>query len=141
MARDRRSKAMRDEPVRAWTAAWVGGAALGTANGIVRESTYARLLPEPAANAVSVASAIGLFAGYFGLLQRRWPLRSPAETARVGVAWLALTMCFEVGVGRARGKSWPDIGAEYDLRRGRLWPLVLVSLAAGPEIARRRSSR
>jgi len=140
MSTARRRKRIRNEPVRAWTAAWVGGAALGVANGIVREGTYGRRLPEPAANAISVASAIGLFVAYFGVLQHRWPLRSSVEAARVGAVWFALTMCFEVGVGRARGKTWADIGGEYDLRRGRLWPLVLISLTAGPEIVRRRSS-
>jgi len=130
-----------EDPVRAWTAAWVGGAAIGVANGALREGTYGRKLSEPVANAVSAAIAVGLFAAYFRTLQRRWPLRSRAEGAAVGGAWLGLTLCFEFGLGRAMGRSWSELGREYDLRRGRLWPLVLLSIGLGPEIARRGSCR
>ena len=129
----------REDPVRAWIAAWAGGAAIGVVNGALREGSYGKRLPEPAANAVSAASAIGLFTTYFAALQRRWPLRSRSQAAAIGGVWLGLTLCFEFGLGRAMGRSWQELGAEYDLRRGRLWPLVLVALAAGPEIARRRA--
>ncbi|MGD9736026.1 MAG: hypothetical protein AB7V58_10530 [Solirubrobacterales bacterium] len=131
----------REDPVRAWVAAWAGGAVLGVANGALREGTYGRRLPEPAANALSAATAIGLFATCFSFLQRRWPLRSRPQALAVGATWLGLTVCFEFGLGRALDRSWEELGAEYDLRRGRLWPLVLASLAIGPELARRGSCR
>lgn len=132
---------VREDPVRSWLAAWAGGAALGVANGALREGIYGRKLPEPAANAISAASAIGLFATYFSALQRRWPLRSRSEALAVGGTWVGLTVCFEFGIGRALGRSWAELGAEYDLRRGGLWPLVLASLAVGPELARRGACR
>jgi hypothetical protein len=32
-----------------------------------------------------------------------------------------------------------ELSADYGLREGRLWPVVLASIALGPELARRRS--
>lgn len=141
MSTARRSPSVRRDPVRTWIGAWAGGAGIGVANGALREGTYGRRLPEPAANAVSAALAVGLFAGYFRALQRRWPLPSRADAAAVGSVWIALTVCFEFGLGRAMGKSWSELGSEYDLRRGRLWPLVLIAIGVGPEIARRGACR
>lgn len=124
-----------------WIAGWAGGAAIGVANGAAREATYGRALPERAANQLSVLTGSLALLGYFDLLQRCRPLRSRRQAVAVGGAWLALTLCFEVGLGRARGKEWEELLAEYDLRRGRLWPLVLLTVAAGPELTRLRSGR
>jgi hypothetical protein len=46
---------------------------------------------------------------------------------------LALTAAFELLFGRyVAGASWESLLADYDLRRGRLWPLVLVTLLLAP---------
>jgi hypothetical protein len=125
----------------AWIAGWLGGAAIGVANGAARELTYGRLLPERVANQVSVATAIASFLTYFDFLQHRRPLRSRHQALTIGGTWVAMTLCFEFGLGRARGENWSELTAEYDVRRGRLWPLVLLTVAAGPEVARRRDVR
>jgi hypothetical protein len=131
---------MSDRPTRRrrWLAAWVGGAALGVGNGIAREATYGKRLGEPRANQLSALTAIAAFVPYFRALQHRWPLDDGVEAARVGAVWLALTVCFEFALSRlVAKKSWQEIAGDYDIRRGRLWPLVLTSIALGPEIARR----
>jgi hypothetical protein len=124
-----------------WLGAWLGGAAIGVANGAMRELTYGRVVSEPVANRISVASGTTAFITYFDLLQRLRPLRSRRQALTVGGAWVALTLCFEFGLGRARGASWQELLGEYDLRQGRLWPLVLLTVAVGPELARMRSGR
>ena len=109
-----------------WLAAWVGGAGIGVANGILRETTFGRRLSERAAHQLSTATAIGAFAGYFAALQRRWPLRDRGEALSVGAAWAALTVAFEFGFGRLVAKqSWDRLLADYDISQGRTWPLVL----------------
>jgi hypothetical protein len=124
-----------------WLLAWAGGAAIGVANGVAREATYGKRLGEQAAHQVSTVTAIATFAAYFSLLDRRWPIPSPRDAARIGGAWLGLTMAFELGFGRLVAKlSWRELLADYDLRRGRLWPLVLAWIATGPEIVRRLGS-
>jgi hypothetical protein len=121
-----------------WLAAWLGGAAIGVANGAARELTYGRSLSEPVANRISALAATTAFLAYFDVLQRRRPLRLRRQALLVGGAWTALTVGFEFGLGRAQGKEWDELTAEYDISRGRLWPLVLVALAVGPELARSR---
>jgi hypothetical protein len=125
----------------AWLGAWVGGAAIGGANGAARELTYGRGLPEPVANGVSVLTGTSAFMAYFAFMQRLRPLGSRPQALAIGGTWVALTVCFEFGLGRAQGKGWSEMIAEYDVRRGRLWPLVLLTVAVGPEIARQRAGR
>jgi hypothetical protein len=122
-------------PVRAWLRAWLGGAAIGVANGVTREATYGERVSERTAHQISGATAIAAFGAYFAVLQRRWPLRDSSEALGVGAAWVAMTVCFEFGFGRLVAKqSWGDLLADYDVRDGRTWPLVLAWIGAGPAI-------
>lgn len=123
-----------------WLAAWPGAAALGVANGALRELTFGRLLGAERANRASVATLIAALAVYMRLLQRRWPLEDREDGLAVGAAWTTLTVGFEFGLGRLQGESWEDLLAAYDVTEGRLWPLVLAWVAAGPEVVRRLSS-
>lgn len=60
----------------------------------------------------------------------------------IGAFWLALTVAFEFLFGRyASGASWESLLADYDLRRGRLWPLVLVTVLFAPWLASRGRRR
>jgi hypothetical protein len=73
----------------------------------------------------------------------RW---SPQSTASglwwVGVALLLVTVAFEVVLGRfVSGLSWSALLADYDISRGRLWPLVLVGVLVGPRFWSGRSGR
>jgi hypothetical protein len=127
---------------RPWIVAWLGGPVIGIANGVTRELVYKDAVGDLTAHQISTVSAIGLFAGYFLLLQRQWPLPDDRSALRVGGTWLALTILFELGFGRAvDGKSWSELLADYDLSRGRVWTLVLAWLALGPFTVRRLAAR
>ena len=57
----------------------------------------------------------------------------------IGALWLALTVAFELLFGRyVSGASWESLLADYDLRRGRLWSLVLVTVLFAPWLASHR---
>lgn len=123
-----------------WLVAWLGGIFIGVGNGVAREATVSRFMSEQRAHQVSCASAVGAFAAYFHGLQHRWPLKGRDEALKVGGAWLSLAMAFEFCFGRlVAGRSWSELGADYNLTKGRLWPLVLAWIAVGPEITRRTS--
>jgi hypothetical protein len=127
---------------RAWLIAWLGGPLIGIANGSVRELAYKERVGELAAHQLSTASALGLFGAYFEVLARRHPLPSTRAALQVGAAWLALTIAFEFGFGRGVARtSWVELLADYDLRKGRLWPLVLAWIALGPAVVRAAHER
>jgi hypothetical protein len=49
------------------------------------------------------------------------------------VAWLCATVAFEFSFGRfVSGLSWQALLADYNLLRGRLWSLILISVCLGP---------
>ena len=55
------------------------------------------------------------------------------EAVAVGALWVALTLAFEFGVGHyGFGKPWPELLADYDLSRGRIWIAVLVVTLLAP---------
>jgi hypothetical protein len=122
---------------RAWLAAWLGGPVIGIVNGAAREKGYAERVGERAAQRISTGAALVLFAGYFGVLEHRWPLRTARTAAEVGAAWTAATVAFEFLFGHyAAGESWEDLLKAYDVRTGNLWILVPLWMAAGPSTVR-----
>jgi hypothetical protein len=126
----------------AWLVAWLGGAAIGVLNGVLRENTYAPRVGEERAHRISSATAIVALAGWFAFLQRRRPLQTRAQATAVGAAWVAMTIAFEFGFGRLVAKqSWRELTADYDLRRGRMWPLVLTWVGLGPAVTRAVAGR
>ena len=121
---------------RRWVAAWTGLAALAVANGLSR-GLYARSLGEDRAHQVSTATLVAALVPYTRAVDRRWPIPTAGTATGIGVTWAALTVAFEFGFGHYVAKqSWQTLLADYDLRRGRLWPLVLVATAAAPAAAR-----
>lgn len=70
----------------------------------------------------------------------------PARDARtlllVGATWIALTIGYEVALGRfVFHRSWGEIVADFDLSRGRLLPLGLLFLLFSPLIGARLGGR
>jgi hypothetical protein len=120
-----------------WIAAWAGGALIGVANGVLREATYGRVVGQRAGHAASGVTAIAAFAGYFSLLERRWPIPTTGEALAIGACWSAMTVVFEFGFGRTLAKqSWEALLADYDVRKGRTWPFVLAWIGVGPAVVR-----
>jgi hypothetical protein len=118
--------------------AWTALPFAAVANGVLRDFTYGRRMGETASHSLAVAPLSGVVRLWAGLLARRWPLRSRRAAMGVGVVWLVLTLGFEFGLGKARGASLEEILSDYDVRRGRLWPLALCVVAAAPLLAYRR---
>ena len=60
----------------------------------------------------------------------------PQATSRqllwVGVGWLAATLAFEFILGFVSGLGWRALLADYNIVRGHLWSLVVLSIFLGP---------
>ncbi|MCL6545144.1 MAG: hypothetical protein K6T61_07935, partial [Bryobacteraceae bacterium] len=58
----------------------------------------------------------------------------------LGAGWCAATVAFEFGFGHyIIGHPWSALLADYNLFRGRLWVLVLLTLLLAPLAAKRHS--
>jgi hypothetical protein len=84
----------------------------------VRETAYKHRVGESTANQISVATLILLFAGYFSVSQRRWPIDTNPKALQIGGTWVALTVVFEFALGRASGRSWEQLAQNSDVYRG-----------------------
>lgn len=125
-----------------WVGAWPGAAAIGIANGAIREGTYGRYLEAERAGRLSTITLVAGLAVYFWRLHRRWPTSSSGEAIQIGALWVTLTIAFEFGFGRAVEKrSWREMLAAYNLAKGQTWPLVVAWIGVGPSAARRLQAR
>ena len=125
-----------------WAAAWPGAAAIGIANGAIREATYGRRIEAERANRLSGITLVAGLAVYLWKLHRRWPIPSSRDAAAVGASWVTLTIAFEFGFGRAVEKrSWSEMLAAYNLAKGQTWPLVVAAIGIGPSAVRRLQGR
>jgi hypothetical protein len=125
-----------ERPYGQWVVAWGGLALLGVANGVSR-GLYQKWLGERRAHQVSSATLVVALLPYAAAVDRRWPLPSADGAVRVGSTWVGLTTAFEFGFGHYVAKqSWRTLLADYDVRSGRLWPLVLACIGTAPAATR-----
>ena len=114
--------------------AWLAILVLAFGNGALRALWLNAALGPPYAQWLSGSLLIAaillvtrLFAGHFAPC-------TPAQRWTIGAIWLALTMCFEFGMGLAQGQSLPQMLAPYRFTDGNLWPLVLAVTVSAPAL-------
>lgn len=114
------------------TLVWLLLVAIAIANGLVREAVLTPRWGAATGHVVSSLTLSGLIV-FVAWLTIGWV--APASAAAGFVAggwWLLLTVGFEFGFGRWRGRGWDELLADYDLSRGRIWLLVLVATFLSP---------
>lgn len=116
---------------------WLALLLFAVGNGALRE-----LLLVPVLDAVTarMLSGVILSAGIVVLTVATLPWLKPcskAELWRIGLAWLAMTLVFEIGLGLLQGLPWDVLLRAYTLQGGNLWPVVLVVIACAPWLAAR----
>ena len=116
---------------------WFALLLVAVANGAFRETL---LIPRFGSQTGHIVSTLMLCAGILIVTYVAVPWIQPdnlRSTIAIGFAWLALTLAFEFGFGRARGKPWADLLADYDVLKGRIWVLVLLTTAVAPYLTAR----
>lgn len=114
---------------------WLILAIVAVGNGILRQATYGRHLPDLAAHQVSTVTGILLIGGVVWTLNRFWPIGSAKEAWIIGVCWLLMTVVFEFGFGHyIAGHSWSRLLADYNLLAGRVWSLFLAWITVVPYV-------
>ena len=101
-------------------------------NGTVRVTVIQPRLGEDTARQVATVVGIALVLALSLVFVRRLDSPSSPELLQVGALWLVLTVVFEFGMGLVSGRSWEAMLADYDLRRGRLWPVALAVILLAP---------
>lgn len=118
-----------------YAACWPGMVVLAVVNGILREKTYGKHLGELAAHQISSLVMIGIIGLYTWILAGLSPIESAWQGWIVGALWMTLTAAFEFLFGRLVMKRlWRTLLHDYNLKRGRIWALVLVWTGAAPGV-------
>lgn len=117
---------------------WLLLALLMPLNGALREFGFKRVMPNAAAETLSVVTGIAVI-----LITTKLLFRIPADAPSrqlwlYSAILLLLTVAYEFGIGFAGGRSVSEMLENYAIWKGRLWPLVLVAIAATPWIGRGR---
>ena len=116
---------------------WFALLVVAVVNGAFRE---ALLIPRFGSQAGHIVSTLMLSAAILIVTYLAVPWIQPGSlrgTIAIGVAWLVLTLAFEFGFGRVRGKAWAELLVDYDVFKGQIWVLVLITTAVAPYLAAR----
>ena len=121
---------------------WFVLAVVAVLNGVVREATYGRRLPDLRAHQLSTLSGMllsGMAVWAFSLF---FPIDSGRTAILIGLIWLGMTVAFEFGFGRyIAGHSWGKLFSDYDLVSGRVWIVFLVWILFLPYLVYRAGAR
>lgn len=119
-------------------AIWLVLMVLAIANGVTRNALITPRVGEHAGHVISTVILCGLIflAAWLAI---DWIGPGGARQAFfVGVLWVGMTAAFEFLVGHyVFGHSWEKLLADYNLARGRVWILVLLSTLLAPYVAAR----
>jgi hypothetical protein len=120
------------------TLIWLGILVLASLNGAVRDLVLAPQLGDPLARAASTLVLCGLILLVTWRSIRWIGPRCQRDALIVGLLWVLWTLGFEFLAGRYLfGKSWATLLDDYDLSRGRIWILALLTTFAAPVLLAR----
>jgi hypothetical protein len=116
---------------------WCGLLATAVANGAFREMVLIPRMGPRAGHVVSTLMlSIAIVVGTYLAIPWLRP-SGPSQAIAIGAGWLVLTLGFEFGFGRYRGRTWAELFADYDLSAGRIWILVLLATLLAPLLTAR----
>jgi hypothetical protein len=112
---------------------WLGILLLANLNGAVREMWLIPAMGKIPGRALSTV-ALSVLVFLIAWLTVGWirPV-STGDAMLIGLVWLLLTLGFEFLVGHyVFHKPWAELTEDYNVARGRIWPLVLVAVLFAP---------
>jgi hypothetical protein len=115
---------------------WLLLLVLAASLGAIRDKLIIPRLGESPGRAIMTLAFIGCVFVAAWMLNALTQL-TPRQALAAGLIWLALTVAWEMFMGRVLMKlSWKDIFADYNILKGRLWPLVLAATLTAPYLMR-----
>jgi hypothetical protein len=101
-------------------------------NGAIRALLLQPRLGEDLARQVASLTGVLFVLLASWLFVRGCPRATSRQLLWVGAGWLAATLAFEFSLGFVSGLGWRELLAEYNIVRGRLWSLIVLSVFLGP---------
>ncbi len=115
--------------------AWIPMIVIAITNGALRELVYGKFTTEIRAHQISTLLGCMFFGLYIYGVMRFWKPESASVALRIGLVWVALTICFEFIFGHyVAGHSWRRLLQDYSIFTGRVWILALIWLAFAPYV-------
>ena len=109
-----------------------------SANGAVRDSLLIPIMGDFAGRALSTLM-LSIIVVFLTWLTIRWiDPRGRRDTWIIGGLWVVLTLAFEfVGGHFLFGTQWSQLLEDYNVLRGRIWVVALVTIAVAPRACAR----
>jgi hypothetical protein len=120
---------------------WCVFVALAVINGVFREVVLTPRLGEHESHVIGTITLCTAILIVTWLTIDWMRLAKSTDALLIGGVWVLMTIAFEFLVGHyLSGSSWVRLLSDYDLLGGRVWLLVLATLAfAPPTMARARN--
>ena len=117
---------------------WLTLVAVESIHGVMRRLFLEPQLGDLRARQVSVFTGTVLSALVFWFTLK-WLGSQPVRRWWIfGLFWLAITLAFEIGLGRATGMSWDRIASDFDPRRGGLLAFGMLAILVAPRLLAQR---
>jgi hypothetical protein len=112
---------------------------LAIINAGIRNNVYKTFVGDLAAHQISTIIFIILILAVTYLSLKKSNIKiSDYYAVLIGTTWLLLTILFEFIAGHyVFGNSWEKLIADYNILKGRIWSLVLITLLLSPYISKR----
>jgi len=115
---------------------WLSLVVVAIANGSVRQYLLLPVVGEHPGHVVSSISLCLLILLVAWLAIRWIGPATAADAWQIGLVWVLATIAFEFLAGHYLfGNPWSKLLADYDVRQGRVWLLVLLATAVAPRWA------
>jgi hypothetical protein len=113
---------------------WIILVILAILNGVLRERLISPRVGEQTAHVISTITLICFFFIAIYLFFSNLKIDySKTDLILVGVFWVIITVAFEFLFGHyVMGHPWSKLLADYNIIKGRLWPLVLLAVFIAP---------
>ena len=106
-----------------------------TGHGAIREIFIAPVIGDLPARQIGVFIGCGIIFAIAWLTARWMGVRTRLVQFKAGLVWVALTLAFEIILGRVLGLSWARVLSDYNLARGGLMIFGLAFMLAAPRLA------
>jgi hypothetical protein len=118
---------------------WLLFMVLAIINAGIRNAVYKPVIGDLCAHQLSTIIFIVLILIVTYLVLRFSNIQlSDKDAIILGSIWLLLTICFEFLAGHfAFGNSWEKLVADYNILKGRIWSLVLITIFFAPYLTKK----